>query len=413
MPDSALRWPLIMAKVRKILHLDLDAFFCAVEEQLNPDLRGKAIAVGGQPGQRGVVASASYPARKYGVRSAMPMSQALRLCPHLIVLSQHRGDYSKRSREVMEVLRDTAPDVEPLSIDEAFLDVTILPADIEVIARRLQARINVELGLPCSLGGATNKLVAKTANTVGKARQPKDNPPNAITLVAPGQERQFLAPLPIRELWGVGPKMAETLARLGFTTIGEIVSWSEDALISRLGKTGGDIWRRANGIDHRPVLAQGEAKSISKEVTFAADINDGVALELTIRRLADGVGRQLRKAGLAASTVKIRLRWPDFTTLSRQMTLDNPTDLDDEIYRRALELFGQTWIRGKPVRLLGVGVSGFSNSTRQLNLWEVRSQSKVGGQLQLTLDSLRDRYGDTMIRRASDLDFRQSEDNKR
>lgn len=402
-----------MAKVRKILHLDLDAFFCAVEEQLNPDLRGKAIAVGGQPGQRGVVASASYPARKYGVRSAMPMSQALRLCPHLIVLSQHRGDYSKRSREVMEVLRDTAPDVEPLSIDEAFLDVTILPTDIEAIARRLRARINDELGLPCSLGGAANKLVAKTANTVGKARQPKDHPPNAITLVAPGQERLFLAPLPIRELWGVGPKMAETLARLGFTTIGEIASWSEDALISRLGKTGGDIWRRANGIDHRPVLAQGEAKSISKEVTFAADINDGVALELTIRRLADGVGRQLRKAGLAASTVKIRLRWPDFTTLSRQTTLDPPTDLDDEIYGRALELFKQTWIKGKPVRLLGVGVSGFSQSTRQLNLWEARSQGRVGGQLQATLDSLRDRYGDAMIRRASDLDFRQSEDNKR
>lgn len=402
-----------MAKVRKILHLDLDAFFCAVEEQLNPDLRGKAIAVGGQPGQRGVVASASYPARKYGVRSAMPMSQALRLCPHLIVLSQHRGDYSKRSREVMEVLRDTAPDVEPLSIDEAFLDVTILPTDIEAIAWRLRARINDELGLPCSLGGATNKLVAKTANTVGKARQPKDHPPNAITLVAPGQERLFLAPLPIRELWGVGPKMAETLARLGFTTIGEIASWSEDALISRLGKTGGDIWRRANGIDHRPVLAQGEAKSISKEVTFAADINDGVALELTIRRLADGVGRQLRKAGLAASTVKIRLRWPDFTTLSRQTTLDPPTDLDDEIYGRALELFKQTWIKGKPVRLLGVGVSGFSQSTRQLNLWETRSQGRVGGQLQATLDSLRDRYGDAMIRRASDLDFRQSEDNKR
>ncbi len=405
--------PLTMTKVRKILHLDLDAFFCAVEEQLNPELRGKAIAVGGQPGQRGVVASASYPARKYGVRSAMPMSQAVRLCPHLIVLSQHRGDYSKRSREVMAVLRDTAPDVEPLSIDEAFLDVTILPAKIEEIARRLQARINDELGLPCSLGGATNKLVAKTANTVGKARQPKDNPPNAITLVAPGQERQFLAPLPIRELWGVGPKMAETLANLGFTTIGEIAAWSEAALTSRLGKLGGDIWRRANGIDHRPVLAQGEAKSISKEVTFAQDINDPAALELTIRRLADGVGRQLRKAGLAASTVKIKLRWSDFTTLSRQMTLDMPTDLDDEICRCARELFGRAWIKGKPVRLLGVGVSGFSQSTRQMNLWEARSQRQVGGQLQETLDSLRDRYGDAMIRRASDLDFRQNEDNKR
>ena len=402
-----------MAKVRKILHLDLDAFFCAVEEQLNPDLRGKAIAVGGQPGERGVVASASYPARKYGVRSAMPMSQALRLCPHLIVLSQHRRDYSRRSREVMAILRDTAPDVEPLSIDEAFLDVTILPEPIEAVARRLQSRINDELGLPCSLGGATNKLVAKTANTAGKARQPKDNPPNAITIVAPGHERQFLAPLPIRELWGVGPKMAETLAGLGFTTIGEIAAWSEEALTARLGKLGGDIWRRANGIDQRPVLAQGEAKSISKEVTFAEDINDGAQLKLTIRRLADGVGRQLRKAGLAASTVKIKLRWSDFTTLSRQTTLESPTDLDDEIFRCALKLFVRNWVKGKPVRLLGVGVSGFSNSARQMNLWEARSGGKDGGQLQVTLDSLRDRYGDGMIRRASDLDFQQSEDNKR
>ena len=313
----------------------------------------------------------------------------------------------------MAILRDTAPDVEPLSIDEAFLDVTILPEPIEAVARRLQSRINDELGLPCSLGGASNKLVAKTANTVGKARQPKDNPPNAITIVTPGHERQFLAPLPIRELWGVGPKMAETLAGLGFTTIGEIAAWSEEALTARLGKLGGDIWRRANGIDQRPVLAQGEAKSISKEVTFAEDINDGAQLKLTIRRLADGVGRQLRKAGLAASTVKIKLRWSDFTTLSRQTTLDSPTDLDDEIWRCALELFVRNWVKGKPVRLLGVGVSGFSNSARQMNLWEARSGGKDGGQLQVTLDSLRDRYGDGMIRRASDLDFQQSEDNKR
>ena len=408
-----MRWPLIMAKRRKILHVDLDAFFCAVEEQLNPELRGKAIAVGGQPGQRGVVASASYPARKYGVRSAMPMSQALRLCPHLIVLSQHRGDYSQRSREVMEILRDTAPDVEPLSIDEAFLDVTILPEAIEVIARRLQERINDELGLPCSLGGAANKLVAKTANTVGKARQPKDNPPNTITVVAPGQERQFLASLPIRELWGVGPKTAESLAALGLTTIGEIAAWSEEALTARLGKPGSDIWQRANGIDHRPVLPQGEAKSISKEVTFAKDIADADKLVLTLRRLADGVGRQLRKAGLAASTVKIKMRWPDFTTLTRQIKLDSPTDLDDEIFHRALELFERNWIEGKPVRLIGVGLSGFSKSTRQVGLWERHSHGKYGEQLQVTLDSLRDRFGEATIRRASDLDFQHNEDNKR
>ena len=313
-----------MAKTRKILHVDLDAFFCAVEEQLNPELRGKAIAVGGQPGQRGVVSSASYPARKYGVRSAMPMSQALRLCPVLIVVSQHRGDYIGRSRQVMEILRDTAPDVEPLSIDEAFLDVTILPDPIDILAARLQSRINDELDLPCSLGGATNKLVAKTANTVGKARHATDSPPNTITIVPAGEEREFMAALPIRELWGVGPKTSEKLAKLGFSRIGEIATWPEEALTERLGKLGGDIWRRANGIDHRPVLPQGEAKSISKEVTFARDINDQAQLKLTIRRLSDGVGRQLRKAGLCAETVKIKLRWSDFSTVTRQTRWKNP-----------------------------------------------------------------------------------------
>ncbi len=321
-----------MAKTRKILHLDLDAFFCAVEEQLNPALRGQAIAVGGQPDERGVVASASYPARKYGVRSAMPMAQALRLCPQLIVVKPTRGVYSQRSRAVMAILRDTAPDVEPLSIDEAFLDVTILPEPIEEIARSLQARISDELDLPCSLGGATNKLLAKTANTVGKARQAGDDPPRAITIVPAGGEAAFLAPLPIQRLWGVGPKTAETLQNLGLTTVGDVTAWSEAALVARLGKLGADLWRRAQGIDFRPVHVARGAKSISKEVTFTEDIADGDELKLTLRRLADGVGRQARKTGLAGATVKIKLRLSDFATLSRQLTLDQPTDLDGEIF---------------------------------------------------------------------------------
>ena len=402
-----------MAKTRKILHLDLDAFFCAVEEQLNPELRGKAIAVGGKPNERGVVSSASYPARKYGVRSAMPMAQAIRLCPHLIVVGQTRGVYGDRSRAVMAILRDTAPDVEPLSIDEAFLDVTILPDDLKTIARKLQKRINQELDLPCSLGGATNKLLAKTANTVGKAGKPKDEPPNAITIVPPGEEARFLAPLPIRRLWGVGPKNAETLQNLGLTTIGEIANWSEDALVSRLGKLGGDIWRRAQGIDFRPVETGHEAKSISKEVTFATDIADEAELKLTLRRLSDGVGRQARKAGLAGSTIKLKLRWADFTTLSRQSTLDNPTDLDSQIYHAAAQLFDQVWVQGKPVRLIGVGLGGFAASKRQIGLWDDREGEKQTTGLQTALDRLRDRYGEKTITRASDLHFRPNEDNKR
>ena len=402
-----------MAKTRKILHLDLDAFFCAVEEQLNPELRGKAIAVGGQPNERGVVSSASYPARKYGVRSAMPMAQAIRICPHLIVVGQTRGVYGERSKAVMAVLRDTAPYVEPLSIDEAFLDVTILPDAIDSIARMLQKRINNELDLPCSLGGATNKLLAKTANTVGKAQKPKEAPPNAITIVPPGAEASFLAPLPIRRLWGVGPKSAQTLSELGLTTIGDIANWTEEALVSRLGKLGGEIWRRAQGIDFRPVFTEHEAKSISKEVTFAADISDEADLKLTLRRLSDGVGRQARKAGLAGSTIKLKLRWTDFTTLSRQATLDSPTNLDSQIYRSAARLFDQVWVKGKPVRLIGVGLAGFAAPKRQIGLWDDRDGEKQTAGLQSALDRLRDRYGEETITRASDLHFRPNEDNNR
>lgn len=402
-----------MTKTRKILHLDLDAFFCAVEEQLNPELRGKAIAVGGKPNERGVVSSASYPARAYGVRSAMPMAQAIRLCPHLIVVGQSRGVYGERSRAVMAILRNTAPEVEPLSIDEAFLNVTILPDEIDAIARNLQQRINDELELPCSLGGATNKLVAKTANTVGKARGAKDKPPNAITIVPPGEEASFLAPLTIRRLWGVGPKNAETLNKLGMNTVGDVANWPEDALIARLGKLGGDIWRRAQGIDFRPVLTEHEAKSISKEVTFAQDVVDEAELKLTLRRLSDGVGRQARKAELAGATIRLKLRWTDFTTLSRQLTLDNPTDMDGEIYRAAAQLFDQVWVKGKPVRLIGVGLGGFSAAKKQMGLWEDRGDARHAEDLQSALDQLRDRYGERTITRASDLRYRPNEDNKR
>lgn len=403
----------MMAKTRKILHLDLDAFFCAVEEQLNPELRGKAIAVGGKPNERGVVSSASYPARKYGVRSAMPMAQALRLCPHLIVVGQTRGVYGERSKAVMAILRDTAPYVEPLSIDEAFLDVTILPADIEAIASQLQKRISDELDLPCSLGGATNKLVAKTANTVGKARQRMDKPPNAITIVPPGEEANFLAPLPIRRLWGVGSKNAETLGELGLTTVGDVANWTEAALTARLGKLGADIWRRAQGIDFRPVLTEREAKSISKEVTFAKDVADEAQLKLTLRRLSDGLGRQARKAGLTGTTIKLKLRWTDFTTLSRQLTLDNPTDLDSVIFDSAIQLFDRVWIKGKPVRLIGVGLGGFGAPSSQMGLWDNRDGARHVEELQSALDQLRDRFGETMITRASDLHFTPNEDNKR
>jgi DNA polymerase-4 len=394
---------------RKILHLDLDAFFCAVEENLDPSLRGKAFAVGGRPDARGVVAACSYAARVYGVHSAMPMAQAMHLCPDLIIRPNRRGVYGETSRDVMAILHDLTPLVEQLSIDEAFLDVTMHADSAADLARKLQGRINAELKLPCSLGVASNKLVAKIANTVGKAKARSGVPPNAITVVPPGDEATFLAPLPATELWGVGPKTAEQLKRLGITTIGEIARWPETDLIRRFGQHGRDLARHARGLDVRPVETERDAKSISQETTFTRDVSDRTTLTHTLRRLADGVGRQVRKEGLAGTTIKLKLRWSDFTTLTRQLTLKHTTDGDNEIYAVAEHLLDQHWPRGKPVRLIGVGVSGFAAPRRQLSLWESAGSLDEERRLQDTLDDLRDRFGGDAIRRASDLDETESE----
>src|SRR5690606_3858928 len=238
---------------RTILHLDLDAFFCAVEELHTPELRGQPFAVGGRPEERGVVASCSYAARKFGVRSAMPMSTAVQRCPDLKIVPRRMGAYSAMSRRVMAIVHELTPLVEQLSIDEAFLDVTGLHQGGEMIARQLQARINNELELPCSLGVATNKLVAKIANNIGKDQAAGDGPPNAITVVQPAEEAAFLAPLPIRELWGVGPRTAERLNAMGVYTIGDLTQHSEQTLVQRFGKAGRDMARHARGIDDRPV----------------------------------------------------------------------------------------------------------------------------------------------------------------
>jgi DNA polymerase IV len=391
-----------MSQPRKILHLDLDAFFCAVEERRDSSLRGKPFAVGGRPDQRGVVASCSYAARKFGVRSAMPMSQALRLCPGLTIVPSSHGAYSEASRQVMAILDNLTPLVEQISIDEAFLDVTMLRDDVELLARRLQAAIRDELSLPSSLGVATNKLLAKVANNIGKSAAIKEAAPYAITVVPLGQEAAYLAPLPVRELWGVGPKTAESFARLGIHTIGDIARWPQADLAHRFGKNGADLAQRARGIDDSPVTPESETKSVSKETTFSRDVRDAETLKRTLRSLSDGVGRRLRKDGLSGSTVKIKLRWSDFTTLTRQITLRAPTQHDDEIYAAALELFEKTWVAGKPVRLIGVGVSGFEGGGSQLGLWDAPLPEE-DKRLESVLDELKDRFGERIVRRGSDL----------
>jgi DNA polymerase-4 len=382
---------------RKILHLDLDAFFCAVEEQRDPTLYGKPFAVGGRPEERGVVASCSYAARQFGVRSAMPMARAMRLCPELIIVHSRHRNYGEVSRKVMERLRRLTPLVEQISIDEAFLDVSDLPDAPEVLARQLQAEVRDELGLPCSLGVATNKLVAKIATEVGKKAARGPGPPFAITVVPPGEEAAFLRPLPTDMLWGVGPKTAARLAELGIHTIGDIAAWPEDDLIRRFGEVGRELIRHARGIDSRPIVTEHEIKSISQETTFARDVRDDESLERTLRQLSAQVGRRLRKAGLSGTTVKLKLRWPDFTTVTRQTTLSNPTDGADQIADVALGLLKKVRPAGKPVRLIGVGVSGLRAPLRQLGLWEDGSEKTR--RLQEVLEALRQRYGDKVIQR--------------
>ncbi len=387
---------------RIILHLDLDAFFCAVEEKEHPQLRGKPFAVGGRPEARGVVSSCSYAARQLGVRSGMPMARAVRLCPQLIIVAPRHRLYSEVSKEVMARLRSVTPRVEQISIDEAFLDLSNLGEPIERFARGLQVGIRDELGLPCSIGVATNKLVAKIATEVGKKSAQGSGPPFALTIVPPGEEAAFLAPLPADMLWGVGPKTAARLAELGIHTIGDIARYPEGELIRLFGENGRDLARHARGLDERPVVTEHEIKSISQETTFVRDVREDKILERTLGELAAQVGARLRKAGLAGLTIRLKLRWPDFTTLTRQTTLPHPTNQDEEIAEVALTLLKKVRRSGQPVRLIGVGVSGLGPPVRQLSLWE--EDAEKSKRLQVALELLRQKFGEKVIQKLGSLE---------
>lgn len=385
---------------RKILHVDLDAFFCAVEELHDPTLKGKPFAVGGAADQRGVVASCSYAARMHGVRSAMPMARARQLCPDLITVSSSLGIYSNVSREVMALI-DISPLVEKVSIDEAFIDVTGHPDPSIEIARDLQNRVNTKLELPISIGGAVNKLVAKIANDWGKSQKSGPEPPNTITIVPPGEEAGFLAPLPVRSLWGIGPKTAEKLAAIGITTIGALAQTTPETLEMMFGRFGPDLRQRALGIDHRPVVTEHEVKSVSNEITFARDITDEETLLHQLMQLSEKVAGRLREDSLAGNTVQVKLRWSDFTTITRQKTLPTVTNLDQEIFACAHSLFQANWPKGKPVRLVGVGVSGLGDPVYQLRLWDDDQQKS--GDLLDAIDRLKKRFGKDSIQRGYQL----------
>jgi DNA polymerase-4 len=394
-----------MAKNRRILHIDLDAFYCAVEELRDPNLKGKPFAVGGRPDQRGVVASCSYAARKFGVRSAMPMAQAVKICPQLITVRGNFSDYGEASQNVMDHLRTLTEQVEQISIDEAFLDITTLSESSQFVAKNLQKHVNDEFGLPCSIGIASNKLVAKMATDFGKVELGfTDRPPNAVYIVPMGQEESFLKPLPVDALWGVGPKTAEKLNEMNINTIGDITLFPEDEITKRFGKWGYSIIKRAQGIDERPIVLKHVAKSVSQERTFAEDVRTEDILIDTIEKLSKRISKRLKKKHVQGTTIKIKLRWSDFSTITRQVTLTSPSNDEEIISLTAAAIFKKEWKSGEPVRLIGVGVSGLA--PEQLSLWDWDRNSEKDEpdeRLDGAIRDLREKFGDSVLKWGDDL----------
>ena len=350
---------------RAILHLDLDAFFAAVEILEDSSLAEKPVVVGGRPEGRGVVATASYRARASGIHSAMPTYRALQLCPELVIVSPRHDVYRRYSHDVMALVHEAAPLVEQTSVDEAYLDLTsVVGAWEEAVerARALQARVRDQVGLSASLGVAQNKLVAKVASDCHK--------PGGLTIVRPGEEATFLASLPVRVLWGIGSVTAQRLAAMRVTTVGELARVPEAELRARFGKHGAAMARHAQGIDSRPLVTERETKSVSQERTFVRDLARLNALKHHLWRLSQGVADRLHRAELAAGTIGIKMRYADFSTVTRQMSLMEPTDDEEQTYRAALVLLERAWQSGRPVRLLGVVASQLGPPTGQLCFWK-------------------------------------------
>jgi nucleotidyltransferase/DNA polymerase involved in DNA repair len=383
---------------RAILHVDMDAFYAAVEQRDRPELKGKPVIVGADPkgGKgRGVVSTASYEARRFGVGSAMPISQAYKLCPHGVYLPVDMAKYAAASDEIMEEMRRYTDLVEPLSIDEAFLDVTGSArafGDGPTIARELKRSIQERTRLTASVGVSACKLVAKIASDLRK--------PDGLVIVPPGEEAALLAPLPIRRLWGVGPKLEEQLAKLGILTIGQLAATPRGKLQRRLGTHGQDLLLLARGIDERPVISYGDAKSVGHEHTYDQDTADVERLRRTLLDLADSVARRLRKAGLRGRTITLKYRDETFHTVTRDVTLKQPTDSGDVLFQNAWKLFLSVHGRLK-VRLVGVSASGFGDRP-QLEMFP-RKTSRTD-----TLrDAVAERFGSEALTRATLLGKRE------
>jgi DNA polymerase-4 len=380
--------PATPTRTRSILHVDLDAFFVAVEVARNPDLIGKAVIVGGDPsGRRGVVATASYEARKFGVHSAMPISTAVRLAPNAIFLRGDYTEYVRLSRLFHAVLQRYSPLVESGGLDEAYIDVTGCEAMVGTppeAAALIRERVRAELGLPASIGIAASKVVAKVASDKAK--------PDGVCHVLPGTEAAFLAPMPLRALPMLGPSAEKKLLSIGISTLGKLQTIPEATLITLFGNHGASLGLRARGIDPSRVGGDSEAKSISREGTFAFDVQDDAHLRAVLRGFCESVGSQLRRGGRRAKTVGLKLRYEDFTTMNRSLTPGQPISSDEAIYEAADTLL--TRLRNstkRPVRLIGVGLSNFVEDVVQLTLEP--SQSTKDESLSATFDTIRKKYG--------------------
>ena len=386
--------------LRSVLHVDMDAFYASVEQRDRPELKGRPVIVGADPKNgkgRGVVAACSYEARKFGIRSALPISRAWKLCPQAEYVRARFKRYGEVSGIIMEIFRNYTNLVEPLSIDEAFLDVTgsiALMGPVHEIAQDVKRTICERTGLTASVGVAPNKFLAKIASDLQK--------PNGLVIVEPDQVPQFLADLPISRLWGVGPKTETRLRRMGVRTISDLSGLGRATLVQEMGAAGEHLWHLSRGEDNRPVVSGWAPKSISSETTFESDTDDRDRLVRTLRELSEQVARRLRKQKYQARTITLKLRYASFTTHTRQTTIPRPIETGRGIFEVAFPLFEGFPLTEK-IRLIGVGAGHLSRDSERRAQLGLFPGSETSEKLAHTVDEIREKYGETSLQRGSEL----------
>ena len=389
-------------EIKTYFHVDMDAFFVSVEELFDPSLKGKPVVVGGQSNQRGVVSAASYAARKFGVHSAMPLRTAYRLCPQAIFVDGHPDRYRDYSRKVYKVLQGFSPQVEMASVDEAYMDITgteRLHGPPMMAAHRLHESVKKETNLNCSIGIASARMVAKVASDQAK--------PNGVLWILPGQESRFLAPLDVRKIPGVGKVTEKNLQALGIRKVGDLAALDEDYLKQQFGQWGLALAGKSRGKDaggwyDSEVGENGDPKSISHETTFNEDTADPETLEATLAHLSEMVGRRLREHNLYTRTVQLKLRYSDFTTITRAHSFDHATQLDTEIFQQVRALFRTNRKANSKIRLLGVHLSGFEAAEGQLDLLG-EDRTKKWRKALTAVDQIRDKFGENSVSLATGL----------